>query len=480
MLNRSVSTNYVADGEWHLFRRSFTVSNINEYFYFTSNFNSVTSQTQVDFADMRLMTGVVSARVDSSLRLSPTCVKEQNPSVDIDHRMSYSWSFPYGNYISNWSFENENESWLFSDSIRGFFCHNSKVSAKSGTNVGYTYLNGDFSKKELGVRQKGIYLPPKKTYTLSFWYRKERSTSIGSLTPVIFEVGTKHSLKNYTPSTNWQLFVDTFTTISNINNRGTIDLALVDSGYATNNYNIIYFDGVVLEAGSLSDSQVRARRNEIGESVNYQNLAGMLLSSQSRVNDVLGNHKKVISHTDYDSLGRAVKSYLPYSESYNGLGYATTNRANSLYNGSNGYPNAGGRAYTQADYEFTFDNNPVKQYSPGSVFASRPAYSGVFYMDRIKIPSRFDTLNQEGDSSFQTTYYTVNWSKSPDGNYSLQWTNNAGQVEQTATSTNDVNINKINLNEWSITQSEYFVSGKLKKVITPKMLEMELISTPRI
>ncbi|MDQ1087571.1 DUF6443 domain-containing protein [Siphonobacter sp. SORGH_AS_1065] len=205
---------------------------------------------------------------------------------------------------------------------------------------------------------------------------------------------------------------------------------------------------------------------EASQQVQYLDGLGRPLQSISiQASPLMGSSapQDIISHIEYDALGRVSKSYLPYPAYGNGSYQSgAADAANAFYNSSNfNYPNT--RGFKQTEYEASSLNRPLKQYAGGSSTAVNISYqtnaaSEVnFYT--VSLSSSEDTppsLGQNGTYAASALSYTETTDE--DGNKAREYKDKAGRVI----------LKRVYANETLDTYYVYNSLGQLSFVLQPQ------------
>ncbi|MDQ1087562.1 DUF6443 domain-containing protein [Siphonobacter sp. SORGH_AS_1065] len=205
---------------------------------------------------------------------------------------------------------------------------------------------------------------------------------------------------------------------------------------------------------------------EASQQVQYLDGLGRPLQSISiQASPLMGSSapQDIISHIEYDALGRVSKSYLPYPAYGNGSYQSgAADAANAFYNSSNfNYPNT--RGFKQTEYEASSLNRPLKQYAGGSSTAVNISYqtnaaSEVnFYT--VSLSSSENTppsLGQNGTYAASALSYTETTDE--DGNKAREYKDKAGRVI----------LKRVYANETLDTYYVYNSLGQLSFVLQPQ------------
>ncbi|HMU44532.1 MAG TPA: DUF6443 domain-containing protein, partial [Ignavibacteriaceae bacterium] len=107
---------------------------------------------------------------------------------------------------------------------------------------------------------------------------------------------------------------------------------------------------------------------------------GSLKQSSTNLDpDILSNYQDMVTHVQYDGLGRADKGFLPYATETN-LGFYKTNAAieqQSFTNQKYGEPAGSIYTYSQSIYDGSPLNRVINQKLPGYYWNSNPSYKGI-------------------------------------------------------------------------------------------------------
>lgn len=162
----------------------------------------------------------------------------------------------------------------------------------------------------------------------------------------------------------------------------------------------------------------------------------------------------------YDKFGRSDRTYLPCKTNSSDL----TDPATCAQDPE--MPNMGGYNYAQGVYAQEPGDRALEMGFAGAnyhVGSGHTAKSDYYYVSTLAIPANIEVPPA---ATAADTVYRFSWSKDPDGNYSLQWSNRKGQSTQKA-----LNINRVgatpNLWQWSISKFDYYRDGSMKRTRTP-------------
>jgi RHS repeat-associated protein len=235
------------------------------------------------------------------------------------HAVQYQWSFPEGNLIGNWSFEqNAQET-----------CASGTSSANTTSNCNFKMAgapSGDYVMRVIpggtpanGHKSDYLAVEPSKTYTLSVWVSANWvSATPGNVPRIEFFDGLKVSLtaQNLTSyetnlgiaSNVWRQYLGSFTTGAEA---AFIRVTLLYGTGAANAGNTFYFDNFILTAGSADPSYLESR--------SYSDAQGAVDQS------VNGDEtQEAFSFTNYDSERRPVTHSLPLISPKGILTYLST------------------------------------------------------------------------------------------------------------------------------------------------------------
>jgi RHS repeat-associated protein len=162
----------------------------------------------------------------------------------------------------------------------------------------------------------------------------------------------------------------------------------------------------------------------------------------------------------YDKFGRPDRSYLPCRTTAGDLTDPTTCAQDPEM------PNMGGYNYAQGVYAQEPGDRALEMGFAGTnnrVGSGHTAKSDYYYVSSLSIPTNIET---PPTATAADTVYNLSWSKDPDGNYSLQWSNRKGQSVQSAQNVNKAGATP-NLWQWSISKFDYYRDGSLKRTRTP-------------
>ncbi len=389
------------------------------------------------------------------------------------HSRNYSWFFEYGNFISNWSFENRSHEW---ENIPGL-----SESRFDPNLAGFAAVNGRFVARVVGDNSTGssnlnlmysdlIPLKSGTTYTLSFYFRAD-----GIVNSIIPAINLNNSLDEssaenqyvgsttYQNTSSWTLYRMVFASASDeIYARLYLYNALVGAS------GTVYFDDVILEEGDISESEIIERRKRIVSSVSFADKVGRTHQTQLKLNlgTLGGTTKYRTQSTEFDASSRPYLSTLPYVSNVSTPQFLDNGStlANQYYVGGEN-PDARDSAFSEVLYA----NEPSARVletgsygGPWSLTSERPSEYRYFYVDDLSIP--LDIENPVVSASDGA--YRLDWSLDPEQNYSLSWTNKRGEMVQTAYNIGPVS-NPTQIANWQRTRYEFFKTGQLKRLLTP-------------
>ena len=243
--------------------------------------------------------------------------------------------------------------------------------------------------------------------------------------------------------------------LTDIDETGWNNFGLV--GFNGNSSNLMQFNGI-LDEFRLENTI----RSSAWMSLSYETQKS---NTASIVTLVPGNPEvplKLAGGTIFDPFGRPIRSYMPCQTNQAGL--ADPGNTSTCASDPD-MPNYGNAPFSEG----TFSDEPGQRTTevslPGtnnSIASGHTAKSDYYYTNSLAIPSNIESPTL---TSTDTTY-SLQWSKDPDGNFTLTWTNRVGQVIQTAGNINRIGANP-NLWKWSISRKEYYRNGQLKRTRTP-------------
>jgi RHS repeat-associated protein len=389
--------------------------------------------------------------------------------------------FASGNRISNGSFEN-----YFPN---GYYPGWSTTGLPAGTNSGLNFPMGNLkprsgtsafhlqfttsglSGEQAVVMSDPFPVKPNTTYNLSFYYSVKNPVNWNSdgFRPRIRTFSEKDGIElsgisglasgrlgasAYAVSTDmWNSYGHTFITGPSAT-FASIDMLCYT---ALSTGGAFYFDDIVVVEDD--PAQVSSNMNKFVASTIFANGSGKPI--QSRLQN---STKDIYSQTDYDELSRAVKTSLPIGGTLGMLsasnGYLPNafNQANSLYNGGDGFPNAGGVAYSENQFEASPLGRAKMSSAPGYEWRA----SGTHTIR--KFYSSTGNLTPSGDEPAPATpaiaLYAYELTRGEHTQKARQFKNKLGQVIRTEAW-------NASSGGWVGTDFEYDPNGYVSKVIAP-------------
>jgi RHS repeat-associated protein len=370
---------------------------------------------------------------------------------------SYSFGFENGNLLRNWSFERTADNWqddlMVGSRIRA---KSASFDAVSGSYVGCVYGTNSTGSTVAKLSSELFPVEESKQYTLSFyvkntsitagvhpiiWFYSNQSGSAGAL--LASSVGT-----NYTAYANWTLVSLTVTSPAK---SAYAKVALAEMG--NNQGGTFYFDDVVLEKAATATDRTTVR-----EAVSFFDGDGQVLESQMKIaggGNNAASRTYLVQATELDAQRRPIKSYSPFLNSGNpdyDAAYAT--KAATYNNGSNGMESQGSTPFSKAEY-WNEPGDPVSaSYQNGDTWSGIAVKSGSYFVGNLTVPA--NPQSPPTDNNEQP--YLLSWNKDVEDRYSYSWTNQRGELVQTAVKSGS---------NWLYTRYEYFPDGRLKKTLTP-------------
>jgi RHS repeat-associated protein len=229
---------------------------------------------------------------------------------DADYAATYAWTFPDGNLISDWSFENESDELCATWSEGGFEtnCHVFTTSAKSGSFVMSVHTSNAAGGVARGQMSDYLVCEPKTAYLLTFSIKTDWSDRSGSNFPILRFYKSDRSAGGqdakgppyegvFSQSTQvWRRYSMAFTTGSE---DAYLRLSLVESNSTSGNEgNYFLVDNVMIGKADGENSVTSSRA--------YGDASG-------RVDETVESDgaTDLISFQEYDSQGRPFRTYLP-------------------------------------------------------------------------------------------------------------------------------------------------------------------------
>lgn len=399
------------------------------------------------------------------------------PANAEDHARSHVWSMEHGTLVSNWSFENELDTWADS-SANG-------VQALARAGAGFSARSGRFFGKAGGstssatathlLKTPRIPVTPGESYTLSFYVVSEGPVS-GGIHPVVrlwkdaaTTTGDLYgkayaeyadSLLGVPDFEDWTLYTMSFVTDSSTR---FVEIALWGS-MLSSRAATLGFDDVLLERGALPASIVSSHRSRIGYAVAFSDALGRLRQMQTLLPAAAPGYREYRVESDvYDSAGRPVKAFLPYTVAGNEDGLPDFQDdplagAKAYYDDIAPAPGMGNHPYSEVRYAPEPGARILRSAAPGEAWAmdaGRNRDGGYYFAASLAIP---DTLTGKASDPGEREY-RVDWTRDEDSVVALTWTDRKGQVVQIAQQADE--------GAWAISRTDYYPSGRIRRVRTP-------------
>lgn len=368
----------------------------------------------------------------------------------------YSFGFTNGNLIRNWSFEDRGSNWFEDPST------NPRYQAKS-TNI--SAVSGSFVARFVATEgHQAVYnslisdyfpIEPNAQYNLSLYVQSTGMSASSTIRPVVWFYSDKGNtylgpgFGEYFPlNSSWVLQSASF----NSPDRARFArVALIEA--QPGDRGTFYLDDIILEKGGAPTPRVQINEalvvaNDLGQPVqNFVKVAGGGSDAPSR--------KYIVQANEYDDSRRLTNSYGAYVKSgtpdYDPDYY---NNSKNYNNGTNGKGSLGSNPSASVQYYDEPGAQVANQYAAADAWNTKAMRSDWYYRADLSFPT--DIENPGPDNT--THNYVFAWSKDVNGNYTITWTNEKGQVVKRSVKTPTRTF---------ITYFEYFPDGRLKKALTP-------------
>lgn len=190
---------------------------------------------------------------------------------------------------------------------------------------------------------------------------------------------------------------------------------------------------------------------------------GLGRSVQSIALNMSPQQDDIVAPTEYDSLGRQSKQYLPYIDS----DLSTINKSNTLAGQSNFYTNiieyATDKAYAETRFEPSPLNRPLEQGAPGDAWQIGQHTVKFEYeiADSAEVLLwKSETLLTAAKQVHQASQLYKNTTIDEDGNSTIEYTNKQGQTI--------LKKSQVNATTWAETYYIYDIYGQLSVVLPPE------------
>lgn len=405
----------------------------------------------------------------------------------------YSWGFEKGNLVANWSFEGEAQGWVSKrndPSISAFWV---RVQALVGTPTGQFCAWASGANLGGGTADWITTTPIKVqpgTVSLSVKYK---GTGNGDVRPIIiaktYSGETRlQSAAAYATSPGWTRFV--WSSITLPAGTQSIELVLAQSKGVNNAFDLL-FDDVLLLYHTDTQRDVVEQESKITEDVAFVDGSGKIPVSFQKLEESSGEGYLVQAQT-FDAYGRPSRSYRPFVRFGNPYSFTADNSGDdpggvlaqeisSRATGADAFrdPTSGGSSpytsyrYADADPALKAAGALTQVWAPGAPYQSMDAngLSGGYYVPDTSMLKLSPTISAVPTTAYPDAPLEFRWSKSPEGSWSLVWTNALGQTLKRSTlATTPPAGTDLRLASWIHSAFEYTTQRNLAKTFTDATL----------
>lgn len=387
---------------------------------------------------------------------------------------SSQWAMPQGTLFPNWSFENSDQFWSLGSGIRFSGTASGNL---SGALTGKYEMMMNLNSSAVSFPISGkVLLRAGTTYTLSYMVRglisKQYHASWSIFDPVnpgVAEAGPIIGSKVITGnmSSAWNVINEEITPTKN----RLYQFRLIDGIQGASGDVAFVDDALLVEGPTAVANQVRSAIFETGAVSDPTGLVFHTLTKSS------SDPNYMLNAVGYDAFMRPESTYLPYQVALATAYMLPTDNysASKSYNRLAGstpasvvrYPNANRPGRSEALLTGDAWNSDARKIASGSYLVSTVPTTSVGVKNLLVGVTSFSLLEKSsvttGEKSFR-----LNWSRDPDGNYKLSWSNALGQsVASAALLSKQGQPDNPSQWNWALTTYEYYPTGQLKRVITP-------------